>query len=126
MRKINLVIIHESYKSREEISLIFKKNFPLINIVDSYNTKSVDLSKSFKNNPDLFLISSKIDLTFNKNFIQKIKANSDFILLVNDHIDAYYAFKFGAIDVIEYPYTLEKILFSMNKYYWKFFLKLNK
>ncbi len=105
MRKINLVIIHESHKSRDEISLILKKNFPLINIIDTYNTNSVDLSKSIRNNADLFLISSKVDLTLNKNIIEKIKTNSEFIL---------------------YPFTLEKFLYSINKYYWKFFLKLNK
>jgi hypothetical protein len=126
MRKINLVIIHESHKSRDEISLILKKNFPLINIIDTYNTNSVDLSKSIKNNADLFLISSKVDLTLNKNIIEKIKTNSEFILLVNNDFDAFYGFKFGAIDVIEHPFTLEKFLYSINKYYWKFFLKLNK
>ena len=126
MRKINLVIIHESNVSRKEISFLLKKNFPLINIVGSYNTISSDLLKSFKNNPDLFLISSKVDFSLHTDFIKKVKSNADFILLINDNIDAFIGFKFNAIDVIDSPYTLEKLLISINKYYLKFFIKLNK
>jgi hypothetical protein len=124
MRKIKLVLIHESKKTRNELSLILKNNFPLLHVVGSYNTKSKDLFRSFENNPDLFLLSSNLDLSLNENFINKLKSNSEFILLINDYTEAFSGFKFGANDVMDKPYTLEKLLFSINKYYWIYFLKL--
>ena len=74
----------------------------------------------------IFLISSKVDFSLHTDFIKKVKSNADFILLINDNIDAFIGFKFNAIDVIDSPYTLEKLLISINKYYLKFFIKLNK
>ena len=121
MRKIQLAILHQSNNVKKEISLTLKKNFPLIEIAGIYNIKPEDIIKTQKRPIDLYLISSKIDLEENSVFINKIKQNSEFILLIEDEKEALLGFKHGAIDVIITPYTLEKLLFSINKFYWKFF-----
>lgn len=121
MRKIQLAILHQSNNVKKEISLTLKKNFPLIETAGIYNIKPEDIIKTQKRPIDLYLISSKIDLEENSVFINKIKQNSEFILLIEDEKEALLGFKHGAIDVIITPYTLEKLLFSINKFYWKFF-----
>jgi two-component SAPR family response regulator len=123
MRKIRIIILHESSLVRKEISRVIKVNFPLIEVVGSYNINSEDLLKSLQKKSDLYLISSKINLENNSFFINKVQTEGDFILLINKTEDAIIGFKYNAIDVVDSPFTLEKLLFSINKYYWKFFTK---